>query len=536
MPGGITQENSYSVTGMPTGLGYSGTDTDGERVPLVAWSQQSDIQGRVAFESTPTAGQAPGATSEYNRAYEYDRAGRLVKVQDRTASLGAELLEPGDTLEAGETTTPCVTRSYAFDERGNRLSRSTATSGSSGDCTTSGGFTDAWTYDGADRVQNGANSTGTYQYDKLGRQLTIPGIDTPKGAAVGNLQIGYYQNDLVRSLTQDGVTTTFGLDPVQRRSAATTVAGSTTTTVTRHYTDSSDNPGWVTKQVGTGPVETSWYGSSLGGDLGVTVVDDGTATTTSVELADLHGDVALPVTIDGTGIVEIGGYSDYDEYGRPLAGTTAPDTGGVSYGWVGDKERATDETTGLMLMGVRLYNATTGLFTSVDPVAGGNTTDYVYPQDPISDFDIDGKRNSRWDPDGNKPRTGIYIVTKANGDVYVGRAKNINRRFNEHMRKNIHGFSRQDLMRAVRIPTSGNIDAMRMREQRTIDTMRFQTRMRGHQFLNGRNEIRINRPSRPAARKAYPSNNVRIQNWAAYGNGNRALWGNSGYVDIRKRR
>ena len=72
MPGGITQESTYSVTGLPTALAYSGTDIDGEKVPLVAWSQQSDIQGRVAFESTPTAGQAPGATSEYNRAYGYD--------------------------------------------------------------------------------------------------------------------------------------------------------------------------------------------------------------------------------------------------------------------------------------------------------------------------------------------------------------------------------------------------------------------------------------------------------------------------------
>jgi len=38
-----------------------------------------------------------------------------------------------------------------------------------------------------------------------------------------------------------------------------------------------------------------------------------------------------------------------------------------------------------------LWDAVTGLFTSVDPVPGGNTTDYVYPQDPINGFDLDGK-------------------------------------------------------------------------------------------------------------------------------------------------
>lgn len=41
-------------------------------------------------------------------------------------------------------------------------------------------------------------------------------------------------------------------------------------------------------------------------------------------------------------------------------------------------------------MGARLYNPTTGLFTSIDSVAGGNTTDYAYPQDPINKYDLDG--------------------------------------------------------------------------------------------------------------------------------------------------
>ncbi|MFC8923044.1 RHS repeat-associated core domain-containing protein [Cellulosimicrobium sp. NPDC057127] len=62
----------------------------------------------------------------------------------------------------------------------------------------------------------------------------------------------------------------------------------------------------------------------------------------------------------------------------------------MTYGWLGGKERAQD-TTGLTLMGARLYNPTTGLFTSVDPVPGGNTTAYAYPQDPINHQDLDGR-------------------------------------------------------------------------------------------------------------------------------------------------
>lgn len=42
-------------------------------------------------------------------------------------------------------------------------------------------------------------------------------------------------------------------------------------------------------------------------------------------------------------------------------------------------------------MGVRLYDAVTGLFASLDPVAGGNPNAYTYPTDPINSFDLDGK-------------------------------------------------------------------------------------------------------------------------------------------------
>jgi RHS repeat-associated protein len=384
MPGGITQTSTYTLTGEPVGLSYSALDPEGELVPLIAWEQESDLYGRVIAESTPTAGQAPGTVSEFNRAYEYDNAGRLVKVEDRTASLGESVELPDGTGDI----TPCVTRTYDFDERGNRLARSTATSGTDGLCTTADAFTEAWSYDDADRVQTGANTTGTYQYDALGRQLVLPAIDTPFGPASGNLEIGYYDSDLVASLAQDGTTTSFELDPLERRSVSTAVSGGVTQSVVRHYSDATDNPAWVVATDPDGVAKTTWYGTGLADDLGVTVTDG----VTQVQLADLHGDIAIPVTLDGDGlVVAVGGFADFDEYGRPLAGTATPDTGGVSYGWLGGQERATDEATGLMLMGVRLYNPNTGLFTSVDPVPGGNTTAYTYPQDPINKFDLDGK-------------------------------------------------------------------------------------------------------------------------------------------------
>ena len=72
----------------------------------------------------------------------------------------------------------------------------------------------------------------------------------------------------------------------------------------------------------------------------------------------------------------------------PAAGTGGAAANG--YGWLGAKQRSTAET-GILLMGARLYNPATGLFTSLDPVYGGNDTPYTYPNDPINRIDTTGE-------------------------------------------------------------------------------------------------------------------------------------------------
>ncbi|WP_156163613.1 hypothetical protein [Demequina subtropica] len=116
--------------------------------------------------------------TEFNRTYSYDMAGRLIEVTDRTATLGEVL---NTDASAGDVT-PCVTRSYAFDVRGNRLSRTTGVSDADGVCVTAGaGASESWTYDSADRVQTGANATGAYVYDPLGGAAPGVGDDDKPG-------------------------------------------------------------------------------------------------------------------------------------------------------------------------------------------------------------------------------------------------------------------------------------------------------------------------------------------------------------------
>ncbi len=241
----------------------------------------------------------------------------------------------------------------------------------------------AYTYDGYDRPLKAGDGTD-YVYDGFGRQTLIPATDAPE-ASLGDIGVTYFDDDLAHSITQDGVTTTFELDPAGRRLTQTTTDGTSTSSLLRHYGDDSDNPAWATNHDGY----LMRFTPSLDG-LGAIVDADGNV---NMPLANPHGDNVTTVIIPqaqaaSVAVTRIGGWADYTEYGVSKTGQTR----GCGYGWLGSHERATmPETAGLTLMGSRLYNPVRGAFDSVDPVAGGNITAYTYPQDPINNFDLDGQ-------------------------------------------------------------------------------------------------------------------------------------------------
>lgn len=97
-----------------------------------------------------------------------------------------------------------------------------------------------------------------------------------------------------------------------------------------------------------------------------------------------------------------------DEYGNQRAGSGEAVEGDLGYGWLGAKQRAHAGTTGLILMGVRVYNPVTGQFTAADPVFGGNVTEYKYPLDPVNSFDLDGRQvDHRAGGGGGRGRLGL---------------------------------------------------------------------------------------------------------------------------------
>jgi large repetitive protein len=347
LPGGLTRHVDLDQVGEPVGLSYTG---------WLSWSQDNDIAGRVVREWTPE-----GAAVPYDRDYSYDAAGRLTQVRDRSGI---------DELS-------CATRTYSFDANHNRSAKTTIPGAADGSCATSGGTTVSRAFDTADRP------TG-YGYDPLGRTLLLPAADAPRPAD-GDISLTYYDNDLARTISQGGTTTTFSLDALDRRAIETVATSTETTSLVRHYTDTSDNPTWIS-QAGT----IRRYTELIGGDFALTVDEVGRG---SLAITNLHGDVVSTVDLPtaGSPATALNGWNQFDEYGNPDASNSAG-TGELTYGWLGANQRAVSGA-GLTLMGVRLYNPATGLFTSLDPVEGGNANDYTYPADPINEFDLDGQMN-----------------------------------------------------------------------------------------------------------------------------------------------
>jgi RHS repeat-associated protein len=198
----------------------------------------------------------------------------------------------------------------------------------------------------------------------------------------------YNTNDQVTQISQAGATTNFSYEAEGRRLTET----SGTQITTRHYTDGSDNPTWTTQAATTpgAPItKTEIYTPSLGTGLNVTTTIQNGSATGVMQLHDLRGNTVT--TIDLT-TNTASGWCSYDEFGNQDS-TNPANTNLINYSTYAGAERATN-TTGLILMGARVYNPETNQFTSPDPVKGGNENSYTYPNDPINTQDYSGLLSS----------------------------------------------------------------------------------------------------------------------------------------------
>ncbi|MEU0551373.1 RHS repeat-associated core domain-containing protein [Micromonospora sp. NPDC005979] len=346
-PNGVQVTTQTDETGTPVGLTYVKPGCAATDCTLHTESVVESMHGQWRDRSS--------SLSKQN--YSYDQAGRLASIRD---TIGGQ----------------CTTRSYGLSTSSNRMSMSTYGPGADGACqATTPASSRTWTYDTADRV-----NTAGYVYDALGRTTTLPAIDTAISSG-GNVSLTYHSTDLVDTITQGGRTTDYVLDVTGERVRSwTDNASGTAVQSVHHYDGDEDNPSWTQETADrfTRPV------SGLSAMAGVF---DSESAKVDWQITNLHGDLVATIHADDEGLSRT---SEADEYGTPR---NPDDVGSKRYGWLGAKQRAADTPSGIVLMGVRLYNPTTGRFLQVDPVYGGSANPYEYcGADPVNCFDLDGKR------------------------------------------------------------------------------------------------------------------------------------------------
>ena len=310
--------------------------------------------------------------------FSYDKAGRLTEVvDDVVAPVGV----------AG-----CSIRSYSFDLNSNRTALNTKAPDSNGDCQPgAAGATDSYSHDSADRL------TGSgLVYDSFGRMTSIPAEHSGGGV----LSYGYYVDDQVRTISQDGVSKTYTLDPAGRHQRTETSDGATHTE-TLLYAGGSDSPAvTVVADDQANIVSAQRYVEGIDGDLAAIRTADYDAETdeTVLQLSNLHGDTIATASLDPQATQPLDRF-ETDEFGNPRQAAGAD----KRYGYLGGKQRRTELASGVTQMGVRSYVPGLGRFTSIDPIEGGSANDYDYVnQDPGNQFDFDGR--CVFDPDWIKPK------------------------------------------------------------------------------------------------------------------------------------
>ncbi|ELS58952.1 putative YD repeat-containing protein [Streptomyces viridochromogenes Tue57] len=168
-----TYDADGSVTSQKLPGGYTLQQTEDTTGAVVRRTYTRDSDGVSVMTDTVTRsvlGQAITHAGWSNQSYAYDKVSRLTTVDDTTSTV-------------------CTKRTYAFDNRNNRKSLTTAAGAPGLDCPTTGGIADNHTYDSADRIVD----TG-YTYDAFGRATATPGNGT----------IAYYANDLAYQQTASG--------------------------------------------------------------------------------------------------------------------------------------------------------------------------------------------------------------------------------------------------------------------------------------------------------------------------------------------
>jgi RHS repeat-associated protein len=329
--------NPYSET---TALAYDNADRLTQQTAgdgsVTAFAYDSANRQTDVWHQTGT-----GTTLERNQ-YTYDPVGNVTERDDSDGSATTFGYDSADQLTSETRGTPnAYTATYTYDDNGNRLSK------------TLGGVTTSYAYDNHDKLLSAGSKT--YGYNNAGDCTGI---------------------------TVGGVTTTLSYDYEHRLTA---VGGTAT--------DSFSYNGLGLRVGKTDSTGTYSYVCD-GTEAASPVLTDGAAVYTP-GLSERRGSTSKFTHADALGSTRLltdASQSATDTLAFDAFGMTTARTGSTPtpFGFVGEGQYQTDADTGLMLLGHRYYDASTGRFLSADPAqAGTNWYDYC-DNNPLDRADPSG--------------------------------------------------------------------------------------------------------------------------------------------------
>lgn len=368
-----------ATIGYPSGVELSDIGRDSlQRDTKVEYTLASDekLSDEVTYSSSGTV--TSGIENGKVKTYSYNAATNLIGATVDSNTFAYEFGTPNQTCNSLADNNPQAAKS------GNRTKL------------TVNGHNTSYCYDFADRlVKSSDDRIGTPVYDSRGNIIEL-GVEGRKTA----FEFDSSNRNTKITETLAPHTGSNSTDEIQKTESIYTrdVQGRILTRQTKvnnelksHekylYVGTSDTPDALVDVNGT---VIQKYIALPGGVLATVKPQSTSASTLTLSLSNIHGDIMA--TIDADGLVT-GKYLT-GPFGEKLASYQSPNNTGTEGSWnyLGKHQKLSEAALSLqpIQMGARVYIPELGRFLSVDPIEGGTDNNYVYTNNPVNETDITG--------------------------------------------------------------------------------------------------------------------------------------------------